>query len=255
MFHLSYEGPKPRLSYLSLAFMRIQAFFSRLRQSSNPYIPYLISPANGRVAFPRILLSRYSKTRHFGGFIQESKMLPSNYLAVTTFAEGSSMVGYPARCLHNIIERRRTTNVNVQDYTIRLNTSDMTIQRAIGSIRFVHLNSSAATFLDTRELERSGNNAHDFINNDSTLQGSLQRFGQDIDEADRSDLEALKEILYNIPVPVRTQYLSPFGEQDFKTRDVQVLDVINADDLKRHLIAAGRKMKEASIRVIQTAAW
>ena len=185
-------------------------------------------------------------------------MLPSNYFAVTAFAEGSSMVGYPARFLHNLIERKRTTNVNVQDYTIRLSKDDMTIQRAIGSIRFVHLNSSAATFLEKSTFERSGTSSHDFINtNPSALpvERGLQRVGNDVDEPDPSELEALKEILYNIPVPVRREELRPFGEQSLERRDVQVLNVMNEDDLKRHLIAAGGNMKEASIRIIQTAAW
>ena len=223
-------------------------------RSQNPYVPYLISPDNGRIAFPRINLSRYSKTRHFGGSLQTNNMLPSNYFAVTAFAEGSSMVGYPARFLHNIIERKRTTNMNVQDYTIRFGKGDLTTNRAIGSIRFVHLNSSATTFLENCTLEREANAHETNFTRALSVTREIEYLGRNVDEPDGSELDALKEILFNIPVPVRKE-VGPVGDHNIEIRNVQVLDIVSEDDINRHLIAAGRDMKEAAIRIIQTAAW
>ena len=234
--------------------MRLRSLLSRLMRSQNPYIPYLVSPDNGRIAFPQIQLSRYSKTRHFGGSLQTNDMLPSNYVAVTAFAEGSSMVGYPARFLHNIIERKRTTNMNVQDYTICFGKGDMTRNRAIGSIRFVHLNSTAATLLKNDTFEREVNSNESNCASTMSITRETEYSDRNVDEPDGSELDALKEILYNIPVPVKKE-VGPVGGHNIEMTNVQVLDMISEDEINRHLIAAGRDMKEVAIRIIQTAAW
>ena len=258
-------GPKARISYPRLAVMQLKSFISRLFDNTIHNLPYTVWSDTKRVSFPALNLSRDTKVQHFGGSLHPNNSdSPSNYFAITCQVQSSVFDNYPKKILHDISDQKE----NVIDFIFQFEDSC----RPLGAFRMTHLDPSHGTLLET--CATIENTIDDHTSEDMQLDPtSLESIETDDDqnenkennENDKPDVDALKEILSCITVPVRIgqqgsdgSVLTPrnniiISKDDI--HDVQVLSLLSDGDLRRHLIASRFDLKETAVRIVQCAAW
>ncbi len=245
-------GPKPRISFARLTFMQIKAFASQLLPGSVRK-PFTLWRDTHRMSFPEFQLSRHSKVRVFGGITanNEAVNMPKNYIALTCQIQMSFFSNYPTRILHDPVAQ----SANVVDYIFKFKQS----RRPLGVIRMVHLdlgrakvsgknngneNSIGAWLNDSVRVQAGENDMTELVENNI----------EDVED-ENPDVEALKEILSCITVPVRVDSERRVATLKDGVSDAQVLSLMDDGDLRRHLIAVRSNLKEAAVRIVQCAAW
>jgi len=127
--------------------------------------------------------------------------------------------------------------------------------RSIASVRTVHLDSSSVLpWQDVLEASADSDGTN--------LDGDSQVIEAGVIEDHKADVEALRDILSCITVPVRetsdtgsVAMTVASAQTKYRISNGQVLDFFNDDEIRRHFIAAGEDLKEAAIRITRCAAW
>lgn len=263
IFQRTHTGPKPKISYARLAHMKLKKITSKLFDSDSVG-PFSIWTDTQRMSFPSFNLSQHSKVQQFGGFKNSNshENIPMNYVSINYQIIRSFMDNYPIK----ILTDTTVLSENVVDVILQFNG----VQRPLGIIRMVNVDleeTNPSQLYSTSKFSSNGfenNNgvltSHGFIRSLETDQHDNDSF-----EEEDADIETLKEILSCITVPVRFGHIDEHGEIISKVSgnkvskddlfDSQVLSLIDDGDLRRHLIAARFDLKEAAIRIVQSAAW
>lgn len=306
-------GPGARLSPMAWASIKAVSLLLSWTRRGEAQIPF--ESGADRTPFPGMTLSNYMETMHFGGSLQTKPGLPTNYAAVTAFVDPTKM-NAAMRLLYQRLEEGSLPSSTV-DFTFVLEgeQADELPERAIGTIRIVHLNalkvalptsfstsqviaededsvaeeppvsplSSLTPYIDsfmksTRNLADSflpSRNGTDVSESAPALQAPRSKFSNgaiNSNDPFQTGVDALRDILRGVTVPVRRENVpiranSPIAENGDETHDdddstapedlvnVPVLSRTSTDDLRRYFRATGCDLKEAAVRVVESAAW
>lgn len=145
---------------------------------------------------------------------------------------------------------------HIIDYIFQLQDVD----RSMASVRTAHLNGSCIIPLEDIVKEPPKRSIL-FANRTSLPDDNNTLDENNVGAEGLQDLDTLRDILSDITVPSRMVPRVTFGANHMpqpkeRVHDVQVLQLLDdANDIKRHYIAADRDLKEAAIRITKCAAF
>lgn len=323
-------GPGSELPGSVWVALKVINWILRFSRRGEGDIPVLSNKV--RTPFPGMRLSSYAETKHFGGSLRTNKKLPKNYVASTARFDEEGLQNPIMKALFNMLESSALKHcVLDSSFVLEGQRMDELPERVLGTVRLVHVNaldcalplpySSTGEIAAEAEINE-GNESTSKLHGSSWFlrgitQSTMNIFGIESPQRDaesnsevqslhrdeamvnpqnadpyKRDLDALKEILDGVMVPVRKVNLKGVGlvattgaptgvgewtgavESNAVLNDprtprtanglkigeaelgnIPVLQTYSRKDLTRFYLACYGDLKSTAIRVVESAAW
>ena len=225
---------------------------------------------NDRTSFHGFNLSMYAtKTHHFTG---------DNYISTTSYIDGDSISNTFIRYLYQSYVEKGLFARNVIDLSFVLKGGNAREKRfdapecVLGTVRFVHVDANAVALPSEIVLGSDriiGCNSDDDVKRhlDGVNALPITKEGKAGDDNGdfTKEIEALKEILSDITVPIRSRNKSSFAmSQSFVANQddspesftrVPVLANLTNNGLRRFYIASNSDLETCALRIVNTVSW
>ncbi|KAG7337998.1 DUF1336 domain containing protein [Nitzschia inconspicua] len=283
-------GNRMGLSYADWLLLWILSLLFQLTGTGRN-MPINLETTRDRYAFPTFKVASFFRTTHFGGSMHTTADLPKNYVAAVSEISTDFLPNLIPRMIFSQLHKHMSDSIVDVTYFLEGDKEDELPERALCTIRQVRINpdklgmdllhhvstlesldhnslNAVALNIDSPTGEKSTENGMgDFSAGNSNdlerISDCTQGRGADQDPV-RQAVDSVLEILEKVEVPARvksedvdTTYPENMTEETGSVviKMVPVVKMFGRYDIERFVRECDFEIKDAAVRLVQTAAW
>ncbi|KAG7371778.1 DUF1336 domain containing protein [Nitzschia inconspicua] len=283
-------GNRMGLSYADWLLLWILSLLFQLTGTGRN-MPINLETTRDRYAFPTFKVASFFRTTHFGGSMNTTADLPKNYVAAVSEISMDFLPNPIPRMMFSQLHKHMSDSIVDLTYFLEGDKEDELPERALCTIRQVRINpdklgmdllhhvstleclelnslNAVASNVDSSTGEKStendmGDSSAGNSNDLERISDYTQGRGADQDPV-RQAVDSVLEILEKVEVPARvksedvdTTYPENMTEEtgSVAIKMVPVVKIFDRYDIERFVREYSFEIKDAAVRLVQTAAW